>query len=326
MAKQEQLMRSERKAAKEEFFQSANCRLPIPYNRKGIVRIGTDFRKARKKSEDIIAQQFDAISKAFGISQDKYELFRTAVIGGGNEWKEINQLNSSTLLAFLCFQNVSPSNPFCITLGNRKIKFTKVTFEQKHLLPKSERFKKSHPTSNMDIVLEDEKEEFELNLESKFTEYFTRQKTLSVAEYYGEQYDLLFNKSYASDGRIGYVYNHAKPFADCRWKSLDSNGHYLDGIKQMVSHFLGLKRRSTGKRLYLGEIVFDFRPDLNLSADADELTDYAKCHHELYKQLRHDRRVTFIGKLLTYQNLFNSPENNRILTQAVKKFYKLGFK
>lgn len=318
------------KKAKKDFFLSADKRLPNILLAKNPLRIGKSFASEKKKSDAIIKQQFETISSTFKIKKDKYELFKQAVSGSGSEWKEINQLNSSTLLAFLCFQSISKDTPLHIVLGNRGVDFTAVSFEQKNYLPKSisDRFKKSHPASNMDIVLTDADNEFELNLESKFTEYFTSQTKFSVASYYGEQYDFLFKDQYTSS-RIKYCHDGKPDYNNCRWETLDDGGHYIEGIKQMVSHYLGLRQRKSNdefkhRRIYLGEILFDFNDKRSHSQEDDEFTDYKKCHHELYKILSHFSEITYIGKLLTYQKIFSLPGNSCLLTPAVKSFYKLG--
>lgn len=322
---------SKARKAKDDFFSKADQRLPGVQLEKRPLRIGKSFASARKKSEAIIRQQFETICNVFKIEEDKYELFKQAVGGGGNEWKEINQLNSSTLLAFLCFQHVSKETPLHIVLGNREVKFTTVSFEQKNQLPKSSRFKKSHPASNMDIILLDENNEFELNLESKFTEYFASQTGFSVANYYGEQYDSLFKHHYnALSSKIRYCHDGGPDYNSCRWETLDGKGHYLEGIKQMISHYLGLLQRKNSvavnrRRIYLGEILFDFYNDKRPhSQENDEFMDYEKCYYELYKSLSRFSGVTYIGKLLTYQKIFSHPKNISLLTSAVKSFYMLG--
>lgn len=316
--------------AKNDFFRTADQRLPgIPLAKKPL-RIGKSFASEKKKSDAIIKQQFETIRNTFKIKKDKYKLFKQAVGGSGSEWKEINQLNSSTLLAFLCFQSVSKDTPLHIVLGNREIEFTTVSFEQKNCLPKSTsgRFKKSHPASNMDIVLMDANKEFELNLESKFTEYFTSQKAFSVANYYGEQYDFLFKDQHMSSS-IKYCHDGKPDYNNCRWETLDDEGHYIEGIKQMVSHYLALRQRKKRdefrhRRIYLGELLFDFNDKRAHSKENDEFTDYKKCHYELYKRLSHSSEITYIGKLLTYQKIFSLQGNSSLLTPAVKSFYMLG--
>ena len=56
-----------------------------------------------------------AIKEVFGITNRSFdEKFYQAINGAGQEWKELNVFHSSSLLALLCFYNVSKENPLSV--------------------------------------------------------------------------------------------------------------------------------------------------------------------------------------------------------------------
>ena len=55
------------------------------------------------------------IKEVFGITNRSFdEKFYQAINGAGQEWKELNVFHSSSLLALLCFYNVSKENPLSV--------------------------------------------------------------------------------------------------------------------------------------------------------------------------------------------------------------------
>lgn len=68
----------------------------------------------------IINAQYESICQAFEIKESisRRQAFNHAVNGSGNEWLEITQLNSSALLAFLCFSGVSESDSLKSKVSN----------------------------------------------------------------------------------------------------------------------------------------------------------------------------------------------------------------
>ena len=270
---------------------------------------------------DIIAEQWKNISTAFGLSDDAKDLFAEAISGAGNEWLEINQFNSSSLLAFLCFHGVSANK----TINIDNVNYYEVHFEVQSPLKQERR---SKPVSNMDIVLignDDETgDKHALFLESKFTEYLSSQKP-DVSSYYKKYYKDLFG----DDLDFGEF-----RFTGKKWDSKKSA--YLEGVKQMICHYLGiansLKHQSElpesakywkdgtlqqGMKFHLREILFDF---------ADEkIENYRSLYGKLLPKLnehakRHGINIV-VEELITYQNLFRS--NMEVISPIVKDFYNL---
>ena len=94
------------------------------------------------------------------------------------------------------------------------------------------------------------------------------------------------------------------------------------GIKQMVSHYLGMKNCKDERELiYLGEILYDFRPAIYKPNDF--FGDYEDIHKQLVDALEEieSQPQTFkVGKnILTYQGVFR----NYNLDERVRELYDL---
>lgn len=98
----------------------------------------------------------------------------------GFEKRRITQLNSSSLLALLCFWNVSENNPILIN----GIEYTEVYFEVEN--------KVFDHDSSVDMLLVSQKESTWLYLESKFTEPLNPTKQLWLSKKY---YNIFFSIS-----------------------------------------------------------------------------------------------------------------------------------
>lgn len=278
-------------------------------------------------SQESICQQ---ICSAFDLPQcdNLNKAFLSATRGAGNEWREINQLNSSSLLAFLCFYRVSEENQIEI----RKIKYDKVFFEVKSPLPKIKGFKQ--PISNMDIVLLNQKTSDILFLESKFTEYLFSCKP-EVSGYYSEFYKNLFSPKFKdfyydqmNNGRI-------------KWKSESPREPmYLEGLKQMYCHYLGIqnsvnsckpswiKELLTCKANFrLGTILYKFNRDVDTKNRFDS---YEKLYTQLTSRLTSSKNdagcISIENKIITYQEVFSENNKDFALPSLVREFYDLDCK
>jgi len=301
------------------------------FEKKGcLVHEGNTFFIGVKKDqiiEPLIQEQFKRVCAAFNIDLNadnrcKIEKrFRQVVCGSGNEWKKINQLNSSALLAFLCFYKVGINNA-SINVGGET--YTDVAFEvQSPLEPPKKGEGRITPVSNMDIVLLNKDKA--LFLESKFTEYLKPTEEYEVRPYYRTRYRELFKEdihwSVPGGGEISFDYKK------CCWRS--SQSIYLEGIKQMICHYLGIthqRKENTrlgknweelklrDKTIILGEIIFQFK--------GAEFDNYENAHNELSRHLK-DGGVTVLDNLLTYQHVFKNDGNCQLLTETTKKFYSL---
>lgn len=194
---------------------------------------------------------FDSICKKlteiFGI-KDKArfkEKLEEACGGSGSEQRNITKLHASSLCALLFFYNVSKENPLTLTIDSREIEFKDVLFEFQNTVIEG----KEKKPSNIDVVLlgkdkDNNDNKVILFLESKFSEYLS----------YG---NAIISKSYSDLDKcpIGYnIYtkNNLK-FLNIVKKEKNNKedilqkeekkdeGYYIEGIKQMVSHYIGIK-------------------------------------------------------------------------------------
>lgn len=265
------------------------------------------------------------LQKTFGI--ENKVLFKTkykeAISGGGQEWKRITTLHSSSLLALLCFYSVSKERP--LSIGDYI--FNESFFEVKTVV------KDSHK-SNMDIVLrgvnKETGEKTVLFLESKFTEYLTcsKKNNISIDAYYDKYNELsLFDKPIKN---ILFGKNDKGIFIEA--ENPKKFPIYCEGIKQLLSHYIGVNNYVTKKsaehetfkyadneKILLGEIVFDFKEPIRKSSD--KLNNYKQVYSELAKRINeHQNQIEILNKVMTYQEIFT---DNFIKEENIKQFYKL---
>ena len=266
------------------------------------------------------------------------EKFQEAVSGDGQEYNRINRLGSSSLLAFLCFYSVSTKNKLKLNLSNRVYTFYDVHFEcRNHIDPAGDK------CSNIDVLLLGENDEAKptaLFLESKFSEYFSRS---SKVENISASYQNLY-------GEFGLFASQSKKWSSLtcershdntlRIRSIDNATHYCNGIKQLISHYRGLKticqapyNRQTeygnpqkmlvikGDML-LGTILYDF-------GDFDKrknLEDYANLYKDQFTlAFPKTSGIQLVKEILTYNKDVATSPNFKI-DPIVRKFYCLDGK
>lgn len=241
------------------------------------------------------------------------EKFNEAVSGDGQEYNRINRLGSSSLLAFLCFYSVSNKNKLKLKLNERIHTFDDVHFEcRNHINPSGDK------CSNIDVLLlgkNDNGDPAALFLESKFSEYFSRSSKLeniskSYLKWYKE-FGLL--KPQSKIWRSLFC----EPAHDNTLKicSIDNTTHYCNGIKQMISHYRGLKticqepyNRQTecGEPpkmlviqgdILLGTILFEFKDNDTHKC----LKDYRELYEKQFaKAFPASSGIELVEKVLTY--------------------------
>lgn len=254
------------------------------------------------------------VRRFFDLSDDARTLFEQAVRGDGREWLRINWLNSSSLLAFLCFHTVSAQKPLHLTVCGREEVFTEVRFEFPNEITTAE-----GKPSNVDVVLLGK--DVVLFLESKFSEYladssWTKKYDGISTRRYGKIYCDLFDKINAESSLSQGV-------CESGLFSLKSNdGNYLSGIKQLVSHYLGIQCSGraafpTAQRCLLAEIVFSFG---GIATAEKKREDYAKLFRSVARGLNGlDRGITVEEDLLDYREVFK----DFALHDSVRDFYGL---
>ena len=278
------------------------------------------FKKNKnEKTADCLVRNFEIKDKELF-----YNKFEQACSGDGMEERRITTLHSSSLCALLFFYGVSEKNQLEIEINNRKINFYKSIFEVQNPVIEG------HNPSNIDVVLigKDTKsnQNIILFLESKFAEYYLNsEKSLEISsEYLDEKYSS--KKIYDKINEIkGYSldYNNSKIYSQTL--------SYIGGIKQMISHYVGVRNAVESKdkfilgvpkenvKIYLGEILFDI--DIFNSFFKDYEERYIELSKILNNQLEEDALISkfeVVENLKCYSLFKNSKYN---LESKIRKFY-----
>ena len=263
-------------------------------------------------------QAYETLKRVFDIEDDGFQdKYKQAIDGDGQEWRRITTLTSSSLLALLCFYDLNEDNPLEMKLGQREFRMTSADFEVKNQVSESH-------FSNIDVVLKGKdkarpQKDVHILLESKFSEYLTYGKYSGISKtVYGEIYNSL------SDTLTKMGLKTVEEGADklCLTTATGRCCHYVGGIKQMISHYLGAKyysRRNLGVVVILAEILFDFGKD-----QENQLADYCQLYEKLAEGLNsldegEDNSVKVWDKCLTYQELLRGKQ----LKPRVKLYYQL---
>ncbi len=302
------------------------------------------------------------LTKIFGISnRDLFkEKFAMAVSGSGQELHKIGTLHSSSLCALLHFYNVTDENPLVLDLvlsdlktdnKKRKVEFTKSLFEVKSPVIIN--------PSNMDVVLigkdKESREDVVFFLESKFAEYYlyASKKSGDISNkylYHKFSEPLLSNFLRSATGmQIVHVDNDYFKLVS------GTEPFYIDGIKQMISHYTGIRNvlehsyyketdainaakqkavedainkgnEGKGAIVILGEIVFDnfvgdFKLRSGLKCGEIYSQKYEILAEEIGKMIKKDKveRFEILKKELVY-SLFM--ENNHKIEPNIRAFYR----
>lgn len=282
-----------------------------------------------EKGPDEVLKKVFCLGDAF---QHKYE---QAVSGNGQEEQKINRLHSSALLSLLAFYSVSKENPITFELNGKEVVFTNVEFEHKNGVGKDE--KGMGHNSNMDIMLYDgdtlDSIKNVLFLESKFSEYLTLGQKKDISNtVYGDIYRMLFNQP-----SVDKLVCERQDSGYFLLKTNEKGNHYCEGIKQMISHYMGVLNFVQAQKclnVYLGCILFDFKDDTIDTkvegAGISHLEDYRRVYSYLCKKLEglsgdfaKPENLHILNECLTYQDVFQMEQNRNVLDKNVKTFYSL---
>lgn len=267
------------------------------------------------------------VFKFLGDDKQTEEMFiNEATSGDGHEYARITRLHSSALLPFLMFCQVPNKESLTIDIQGKQERFSKVHFEVKNWIQPND----THP-SNIDVVLENEN--VILFLESKFTEYFKRMRHVGIPNRFRGR----VKKMLKQKGLTGLTME--------KDELVSSDYHYLEGVKQIVAHYMGIEFAATkgegkfnhggvqqflinGRDVYLGEILFDFRAFIHGdirkgSTRAKCFEDYAGLYQEVTTALSETSEMASpprcLPEVLTYQGLFTEYP----LDENVAQFYQI---
>lgn len=273
------------------------------------------------------------------------EKFDMSCGGSGQEGSRIATLHSSALCALLFFYRVSPEHPCRLLIEEKWYTFTHVRFEYQN--PVIE-----HP-SNIDVALlgveEDSDEPVVLFLESKFAEYYLSSGRTSneISTAYQKH---AYGKAIYADTCLDKLGLKAEPRVSRKGdecfvlRTKDGKTCYLDGLKQMVSHYIGVRKRvddpfcepqeegdavianaiAKGAKVLLGEILFPlFQP--KKEGEDDCHGPYQKKYQTLadilnaqLKKDGQDGKITVLKELLFYDQVYQEEGG---LEDKIRQFY-----
>lgn len=241
-------------------FDFSNKKFTKTLGPRGLSNNSYSFYGADK--QQVLIENFQL--KNENLFRKKYQM---AVGGSGQEEKRITTFHSSALCALLFFYNITETNPWEVEIEGQKQIFTKSIFEYKNQVIKN--------PSNIDLVLINDKEDTLLFLESKFSEYIKPVKTINIKPIYLEnQYskDIYGDKNLLKSLGVSLV--KTKEMIQLHTRE----DYYLEGIKQMISHYVGIRNLMEGRvvekgpdkkiveqvvensgKIYLGHVLFDYK-------------------------------------------------------------------
>lgn len=294
----------------------------------------------------------DLFAEKFEIRDEKdlnkfRQAFRICTEGQGNELKSINNVISSALLPLLTFFRLFGRNSgYSLTLklddNSEPVVFDRCFFEVRNRVLRL--------PSCVDVALYSSKSKVMLSLESKLSEYNKVTTDLEIKKGYAELYnDDKFREILNAGGIV---------IKGSKLKLKSGEKAYFEGIKQTISHLIGLVQGPSQNRkgvYYPSEYLNDYEECYNnadtinyatIILDPKEIdaTDCESAYDNyvnLYKttigangadiincirswdQLKHNtkKEIVILKEPLSYHKVFK--ENRGLLLDKIRKFYKL---
>lgn len=272
----------------------------------------------------------DGLSDLFKIAER--DIFRCKLKqisnGNGQELRRITTMHSSALCALLFFYNVTRDHTLELRLDDNDCEFYCSVFEYKNIVIKGRN------PSNVDVVLigteKSTGQRVILFLESKFAEFYNdTSKELSgvSGEYMRNEYGKdIYEKLVALQKYI------LEPDSDDNFKITSKKFCYLEGIKQMISHYIGIRNLCNGikyeekrcfneliktedAKIYLGTICYD-KGFAELA-----FNNYQKQYSALVSILNDvtpsETNITVLPELLRY----SQDELKGFVNDSIRKYY-----
>ena len=290
--------------------------------------------------------EFGTLKRIFGIRESARGLFEAATGGNGNEKQKILTLHSSSLLAFLCFNDIA-NHPITIdgivyddgTVFNDGTVYNEVMFEVKNNV-----INNSPGKSNIDVLLMGENRKKLLFLESKFTEYLSGGKVTLSPHRYEEFYSMLTEKNNFRFS-AGYLPVNSKTDKSQKTQYALYKGkktsEYLEGIKQAFSHLLGIatgpaKKQTKGNEDYTRSLLENADEikfaSIVFNCDNKKFYDYKLLYESVFENSdvikdtikdvlkKRELKLTIVPHLLQYQEVFQA----NFLHEKVREFYRVA--
>ena len=287
--------------------------------------------------------EFVTLKRIFGIRESARGLFEAATGGNGNEKQKILTLHSSSLLAFLCFNDIAnyPIRIDGIVYDDGKVYndgrvYNEVMFEVKNNV-----INNSPGKSNIDVLLMGENRKKLLFLESKFTEYLSGGKVTLSPHRYEEFYSMLTEKNNFRFS-AGYLPVNSKTDKSQKTQYALYKGkktsEYLEGIKQAFSHLLGIatgpaKKQTKGNEDYTSSLLENADEikfaSIVFNCDNDKFEKYKILYESVFENSnvikdtikdvlkKRELKLTIVPHLLQYQEVFQA----NFLSDVVRNFY-----
>lgn len=297
-------------------------------------------------------RRYNTIQNIFEISEADKELFTTAFKnvcnGKGNEATRITTLHSSSLLGLLAFFRV-PNHPISIR-GLEGIIFDKIYFEVESNVFGS--------NSSVDVMLVSEEENTLLFLELKFTELLSLSKHYWIDRKYKNVYSSLSTILSKADILVGPIVPRkhdsrnknilSYSTEEFKISSLSNSKHYFGGIKQMISHAIGLmksplsgdKNKELKERYLVGKApriilaTMLYNPSEHDSSFRDAYDDYARLYCQVFSQSvaikeqlmkfeGFENNIEILDRPLTYQQDIVCVNGENPFIPKVRQIYRL---
>ncbi|MBQ2550803.1 MAG: hypothetical protein II560_06300 [Bacteroidales bacterium] len=290
----------------------------------GNVQLKSNYSKG-KESPWSLAFAGHCVKDVFKIDDPMFcSKFVQAISGDGQEANKIMTLHSSSLASLLVFYSVSKDNPIYVMVDGKEEKFTESLFEVKN-----EVWEGSGNFSNVDVVLRGDN--CILYLESKFSEYLgSGPVEVKMVDYYDTIYERLSDT--LKDAGVHLMTKDGKRFLERE----DKAAFYNEGLKQMISHYLGVtteitagRLNASGKIIALGEVLFNFEDRVPICAKKYESykTAYSFLKKGLEGCVKEDDTNLIINDLTTYQCILRSESNHQFLQnlpERIREFYRFN--
>ena len=290
----------------------------------GNVQLKSNYSRG-KESPWSLAFAGHCVKDVFKIDDPMFcSKFVQAISGDGQEANKIMTLHSSSLASLLVFYSVSKDNPIYVMVDGKEEKFTESLFEVKN-----EVWEGSGNFSNVDVVLRGDN--CILYLESKFSEYLgSGPVEVKMVDYYNTIYERLSDT--LKDAGVHLMTKDGKRFLERE----DKAAFYNEGLKQMISHYLGVtteittgRLNASGKKIALGEVLFNFEDRVPICAKKYESykTAYSFLKKGLEGCVKEDDTNLIINDLTTYQCILRSESNHQFLQnlpESIREFYRFN--
>lgn len=315
-------------------------------------RNSLDFPQILSKSGSELLFESDALTglfrERFGIAAENKASFDAAfhavTEGNGKEINKINSVASSALLQLLFFYKLyipKEGQHISITLEGKTIEFNQAFFEVRNNVIRD--------PSCVDVALVASDGKTILFIESKLKEMFEDSKH---EKSYGISYQPLYSGT-AIEGALNKGGIEVAANATNLILRSEKEPQYLEGVKQTISHLIGLVRGpqdtddqkdyieayKRANRLIYSPILFDTSAIFN--DNTDESSKFASLYAKVigsnsgsileaikkwdedlgHKRERTDKHIEIRPYVLTYQNVVK--ENPIWLDERVKTFYGL---